>query len=150
MCFVPIGYAHKKSLCTILFGGGISCSKLMCVSFFSAVFVFVYAKLTSLFFSGYAHLSCLVKYASEKSRKVIHPDEGDFTEAWRECPNCNQSYVNELSAKMVNESVVFAEKNYPGSQWRLVLALLLKSAPARGDEAAKITHRIIGLIKEMK
>ena len=51
---------------------------------------------------------------------------------------------------MVNESVVFVEESYPGSQWRLVLALLLKSAPARADEAAKITHRIIGLIKEMK
>ena len=129
-------------MCTILFGGGFSNALnqliLCAVPFFS---VFVYVKLTSIvLYRIYSFVRCLVKYASEKSRKITHPDEGDFTEAWRECPNCNQSYVNELSAKMVNESVVFVEENYPGSQWRLVLALLLKSAPARGDEAAKITH----------
>ena len=47
--------------------------------------VFVYVKLTSIVLFRICSFEVLVKYASEKSRKVTHPDEGDFTEAWREC-----------------------------------------------------------------
>jgi len=101
--------------------------------------------------SGYAHVSCLVKYASEESKKVTNPDgELDFTLAWRICPNCHQSYMNQLQDDMINECLVFVERDYPNSKWRLVLALLLQCVTLSGDTAKKVSYKMISLIEEMK
>lgn len=102
--------------------------------------------------SGYVHLNCLVKYASEKSRKVTHPDDHDedFTTAWRTCSNCNQSYTGELQVNLIDKCLEFVKKEFPDSQWRLLLALLLKSAMLKGRDSIDISYKMISLIDEMK
>ena len=93
-----------------------------------------------------------MKYASEKSRKVTHPDDHDedFTTAWRSCSNCNQSYTGELQVGLIDKCLEFVEREFPDSQWRLLLALLLKSAMLKGRDSIDISYKMISLMDEMK
>ena len=103
--------------------------------------------------SGFAHVSCLVKYASGESRKVTNPDgQQDFTLAWRICPNCHQSYMNQLqeTMTMINECLAFVEREYPTSKWRLALAMFLKCVNLEIGDDKKFFYKVISLIEEMK
>ena len=45
--------------------------------------------------AGYAHLSCLVKYAQTKSTEISNKSPAignveDFFKAWKKCPNCDK------------------------------------------------------------
>eukprot|EP00985_Skeletonema_marinoi_P029428 scaffold27830_cov157-Skeletonema_marinoi.AAC.2 len=53
--------------------------------------------------SGWAHYKCLEQYATDKIDTIFentklggHMNPGDFAEIWTSCPNCNQSYENDL------------------------------------------------------
>ena len=83
--------------------------------------------------TGFAHLSCIVEYAKQKSQQdATSPTTKTFLAAWETCPNCNQLYQNQLSLDVASAFVSFAEKayNYPGNdKWdkiRVVAALHLK------------------------
>ena len=55
--------------------------------------------------AGFAHLSCIVKYAKQKSQQFR---EGmsweDLTEPWEYCPTCKQQYQDKLAFDLANGS----------------------------------------------
>ena len=74
--------------------------------------------------TGFAHLSCIVKYAKQKSQLIQdwedhHELEGpweELTEPWDCCPSCKQQYQNELAVDLADEFVTFVEDRYPGDK----------------------------------
>jgi len=60
--------------------------------------------------AGFAHLSCLTKYAEQKSRAA--GDRNSFSDPWEICTNCKQSFQNQLSIDLASAFVSFAEANY--------------------------------------
>ena len=66
--------------------------------------------------AGFAHLSCIIKYAQKKSEQAIVPNE--FITPWEKCPNCLRSYQNDLAVHIADAFVSFAKKSYdyPGNQ----------------------------------
>jgi hypothetical protein len=66
--------------------------------------------------AGYAHKSCIINYATTKSKQDKDLPDLEF-EAWRVCPNCNQQYQNVLRLELTRELVKFAEANH-GNQGR--------------------------------
>jgi hypothetical protein len=65
--------------------------------------------------AGYAHFSCLVKFAEQKSREVADKEDFPsraFSEPWNECPNCKQPYSNQLSLDLLSVFVSFTETTY--------------------------------------
>ena len=64
--------------------------------------------------AGFAHLSCLVKYAERKSTLAANdPTPATFVVRWRDCPNCTQSYKGQLSLDISSAFVSFVETVYP-------------------------------------
>ena len=61
--------------------------------------------------AGFAHLSCIVEQAKEKSRQW---DGGkslkEFREPWRNCPKCQFPYLGQLAINLQIEFVSFAEE----------------------------------------
>jgi len=58
--------------------------------------------------TGFAHLSCIVEYAKQKSQQ----DAKAFLAPWETCPNCNQLYQNQLSLDVASGEKAY---NYPGN-----------------------------------
>jgi hypothetical protein len=66
--------------------------------------------------AGFAHLSCITKYAEQKSKlAATKMDLPAFSRSWRECPNCKQPYQNQISLDLSSNFVSFAEANYDNS-----------------------------------
>ena len=71
--------------------------------------------------AGFAHLSCIVKYAEQKSKQTANTGGNvsisSFSKPWVECPNCKQPYRNQLSLDLSSAFVSFAEATYgyPGN-----------------------------------
>mmetsp|Transcript_14343 Transcript_14343/g.25661 ORF Transcript_14343/g.25661 Transcript_14343/m.25661 type:complete len:471 (+) Transcript_14343:281-1693(+) len=63
--------------------------------------------------SGFAHLGCTIKYAQQKSEDSSKNDKIEFSEAWTDCPNCNQRYRNKLFMDLVNALITYTKSNYP-------------------------------------
>ncbi len=64
---------------------------------------------------GFAHLSCVVKYAEQKSNQAADWSPAAltaFAEPWRMCPNCKQPYKSKLSLDVSSAFVQFAEAAY--------------------------------------
>ena len=113
--------------------------------------------------SGHAHLSCIVKYAEQKSR-VVNPVGNylkEFIDPWMTCPNCLQRYQNELAFDLAHDFSAFAEKNYPYSSRKLfnqwlhvevygIKLWLLNIAMSRQEEAKQIASTILSVIQQMK
>jgi hypothetical protein len=72
---------------------------------------------------GLAHLSCIVKYAEQKSEQEADRSPAAltaFAEPWRMCPNCKQPYKSKLSLDVSSAFVQCAEAayGYPGNgEW---------------------------------
>lgn len=107
--------------------------------------------------SGFAHLSCIIEYAKQKSQQ--RDGNGrvkQFTEPWRFCPNCKQMYQDELALDLVNEFVIFVEGEYPGDRQKHLWALDRKlhvhvtNLPEQMEEAEQITNTILSIIGRMK
>ena len=71
--------------------------------------------------AGFAHLSCIVKYAEQKCKQTANTG-GElpmhrFSEPWDDCPNCKQPFKNQLSLDLSSAFVSFAEATfgYPGN-----------------------------------
>jgi len=59
--------------------------------------------------SGFAHFSCLTKYAEQTCRAL----EGiPFAQSWELCNNCKQQFQNQLSIDLATEFVSFTEATY--------------------------------------
>lgn len=66
--------------------------------------------------AGFAHLSCIVKYAKVKSERAGR-DMGAFEQYWETCPNCDQNYRGQVAQDLSSAFVQFAEAAYdqPGN-----------------------------------
>ena len=70
--------------------------------------------------AGFAHLSCIIEYAEQKSKQAADSDLDGFFTPWDKCNNCNQDFQNQVSLDLSSAFVSFAEKayNFPGnSNW---------------------------------
>jgi hypothetical protein len=69
--------------------------------------------------AGFAHTSCIIKYAEKKCEQFsIDSQIFEFTAPWEICPNCNQSYQNDLLVHIADAFVSFAKRSYgyPGNR----------------------------------
>jgi hypothetical protein len=63
--------------------------------------------------AGFAHLSCIVEYAEQKSKQTARKlPMWRFSEPWNVCPNCKQPFKNQLSLDLSSAFVSFAEATY--------------------------------------
>eukprot|EP00571_Detonula_confervacea_P002336 CAMPEP_0172332054 /NCGR_PEP_ID=MMETSP1058-20130122/62241_1 /TAXON_ID=83371 /ORGANISM="Detonula confervacea, Strain CCMP 353" /LENGTH=468 /DNA_ID=CAMNT_0013049331 /DNA_START=1091 /DNA_END=2497 /DNA_ORIENTATION=- len=76
--------------------------------------------------AGFAHLSCIAKYAEQKSQDWNGHDTGKFAEPWKTCANCRRHYQNKLALDLAIQFVAFAERQHPGDQMIRLEALHLK------------------------
>jgi hypothetical protein len=83
--------------------------------------------------SGFAHFSCLTKYAEQKSRSTKDGEVIPFDEPWEICNYCKQPFQNQLAVDLASAFVTFAEANYSrisNNKWdklRILESLRLKS-----------------------
>jgi hypothetical protein len=60
--------------------------------------------------AGYAHLSCMIKYAEQKSTSLV--GRPDFGEPWWLCLNCKQPFKNQLALEMSSACLSFTESTH--------------------------------------
>ena len=67
--------------------------------------------------AGFAHLSCIIEYAEQKSKQAADSDLAGFAMPWEECNNCNQPFQNQVSLDLSSAFVSFAAEayGYPGN-----------------------------------
>ena len=109
--------------------------------------------------AGFAHLSCITKYAQQKSELAVEQEEiDDFVTAWETCPNCKQDYQNDISLHLAEALVSFAERTYDhptNSLWdkmNVMEALRLEIKSIRrceGRVKAGIRHKFENLVHKM-
>jgi hypothetical protein len=88
--------------------------------------------------AGFAHQSCIVQFAEQKSKEATAKDDPSsfnavtFAEYWRTCPNCKQRYQKKLSVDLTSAFVSFAERTYGHDgnsdmdKWRVMKSLQFK------------------------
>jgi hypothetical protein len=62
--------------------------------------------------AGFAHFSCLTKYAEQKCKQAGDGDFDAFSEPWQICNNCKQPFQNQLAIDISSAFVSFAEATY--------------------------------------
>ena len=62
--------------------------------------------------AGFAHFSCLTKYAEQKCKQAADGDMGALIEPWEKCNNCKQPFQNQLSINLSSACVSFANATY--------------------------------------
>jgi hypothetical protein len=70
--------------------------------------------------AGFAHLSCLTKYAEQKCKQANEVDLPSFCEPWKKCNNCKQPFQRQLGIDLSSAFVLFAESTYgyhDASKW---------------------------------
>ncbi len=67
--------------------------------------------------AGFAHLSCNIEYAEQKSKQADDSDPADFATPWATCNSCKQPFQNQVSLDLSSAFDSFAEKayNFPGN-----------------------------------
>lgn len=73
---------------------------------------------------GFAHLSCLVKYARQKCLQNGH--RRNVENPWSTCPCCHQIYRNQLSVDMSNGCLSFIDETIPNDHRSIIEALSAK------------------------
>ena len=84
--------------------------------------------------AGFAHLSCLAKYAEQKCKEGLK-DDGDtglaFCKPWNFCNTCKQPFQNQLAVDLASAFVSFTEATYGqegNSKWdKLKIMTALRS-----------------------
>jgi len=61
---------------------------------------------------GFAHISCLAKFAEQKTEIWDGYSVGDLSEPWVMCPCCLQPHQNELAVDLANEFVSYVVKEH--------------------------------------
>ena len=62
--------------------------------------------------AGFAHVSCLTKYAEQKCKQAVDGDMNAFMQPWVSCNNCKQPFQGQLSRDISSACVSFAEATY--------------------------------------
>jgi hypothetical protein len=111
--------------------------------------------------AGFAHLSCLTKYAEQKCQQAV--DMSAFAVPWKICNNCKQPFQNQLAIDLAYAFVEFAEATYghPGSsKWdkmKVMESLRLKIIICTGDgkevinvETESIVNHLLTMVDQAK
>ena len=78
--------------------------------------------------SGFAHASCIIEYAKEKSKEAGEYDVHKFVDPWRICPNCKQRYQHELAIDLLYSCLSFTDETNPEKR-ALVQMRMLEALP---------------------
>jgi hypothetical protein len=60
--------------------------------------------------AGFAHLSCMIKYAEQKSKSLV--GKSNFAGPWYECLSCKQPFKDQLALAMTSAFISFTESTY--------------------------------------
>jgi hypothetical protein len=60
--------------------------------------------------AGYAHLSCMIKYAEQKSKSLV--GKAGFNEPWYKCLSCKQPFKDQLALEMTSAFISFTESTF--------------------------------------
>jgi len=111
--------------------------------------------------AGFAHLSCLTKYAEQKCKQASDGAVIDFREPWQTCNNCKQQFQGQLSLDMASAFVSFAETTYghpDNNKWdkmkimeslRLKLARLSVADKPR-IEKSELVNSLLAMVDQTK
>lgn len=107
--------------------------------------------------SGYAHLTCAVKYTESRCRSAYeYEEESSFSDYFRACPNCKQPYQGDVQFSMVTAQFDFVEREYKNDPWLCLEANVDKLASLdSGDEryiteGEKICSKMPSLMEDIK
>jgi hypothetical protein len=62
--------------------------------------------------AGFAHLSCIIEYAEQKSKQASDSDLAGFSTPWYDCNNCHQQFQNQVALDLSSAFISFAEEAY--------------------------------------
>jgi hypothetical protein len=62
--------------------------------------------------AGFAHLSCIIEYAEQKSKQEADSDLAAFSRPWGKCNNCYQSFQNQVALDLSSAFISFVEEAY--------------------------------------
>ena len=120
--------------------------------------------------SGYAHAECLSRYARRKSSIAGTADLKAFGRPWEVCPNCSQSYRNEVAMDLSSAFIHFVDEGEhtipkPATPWARLAARRLRlvtfgaylmstsrsGSPSKYlDDAMEAARAVITMIDEMR
>ena len=107
--------------------------------------------------AGY-HASCIIQYAARKSRELLQKAEGgavvrmdSFSRPWEYCPNCRQSYTDEVLCRQLAEAFVESTENCPETHYvrfmsRFNRAILLENQKHLEDALDEFSY-LLGVLK---
>ena len=105
--------------------------------------------------SGFAHLSCIIRYAEIDGRNSFQ-STGNIGAAFQECPNCKQEFQNDLRYHLERARVSFIEKEFSNDHMVHLRALIhrMRVLDVKSDvdkaEGDQICFKMISIIDEMK
>ena len=108
---------------------------------------------------GFAHLSCLAKFAQQKTEEWDGYSVGDLSEPWVMCPCCLQPHQNELAVDLANVFVSYVVKKHSSDLLLYLFALdhLLCALVARSingikmkTESIRIANKMLFVIRKLK
>ena len=105
--------------------------------------------------SGFAHLSCMIRYAEIDGRNC-YQNMGNIGTAFQECPNCKQEFQNDLRYHLERARVSFVEREFSHDHMLYLRALIhrVRVLDAENDadraEGDQICYKMDSLIDELK
>lgn len=105
--------------------------------------------------SGYAHLSCIIRYA-EVDGRASYQNCGNIGTAFQECRNCKQEYQNGLRYHLERARVSFVEREFSHDNMMILRALIHRVRVLDVDNEAdraegdQICFKMNSIIDEMK
>ncbi|KAL7442046.1 hypothetical protein ACHAXM_011273 [Skeletonema potamos] len=105
--------------------------------------------------SGFAHLSCIVRYAESDGRNSFQ-STGNIGTAFQECPNCKQEYQNDVRYNLERARMSFVEREFKNDPMLHLCVLIhrVRVLDIENDsdfiEGDKICFKMLSIIDEMK
>lgn len=102
--------------------------------------------------AGFAHLSCLVTYAEQKSRAAYTSFDA-FIEPFETCNNCKQPFMGQLSLDLSSAFVSFAEATYGhegSSKWDKMNILAAIRSKIEASQKFFACNQSTGLVERNK
>ncbi len=112
--------------------------------------------------SSFAHLSCIVGWAENEGKRMKENEErlvgANVMRAFIDCPNCKQSYQNDLMRNLASAAVDFVEEEFGGienGELRVsALSTKLVTLDAKNREyivkGGELCSKLLALTDEMK
>jgi hypothetical protein len=113
--------------------------------------------------AGFAHLSCLVSYAEQKSKQADEGDIAAFAEPWKVCNNCKQLFQGQMAIDLSSAFASFtaATHDHAGnSMWDIlkvlfslqhkILMLAMHGNEAVRTERTMLINSMLSIINQTK